>query len=286
MGAGAQGIRWPQELVDGLVDAGRHVIRYDNRDTGQSTCFDFATHPYTLDDLALDAVGVLDGYSIAAAHVVGASMGGMIVQTLMLKHRPRVRSATIIMSSPISGGGGDTTEFAMNDLPGPSEDVMARLMVPSDPGDTPEAQIERRLGVYRLLKGSAEPFDAALQREVTRREVDRARDFSAANNHAVAVARSTPRDRRPLLRSVEVPTLVVHGTEDPILPYAHGVSRAETIPGAELLTLERAGHDLPQVYMSELVARIASLGSRLSSVAPRTLPKRACPLESAVATGR
>ena len=136
---------------------------------------------------------------------------------------------------------------------------MAKLMVPGDVGDTPEAQIEQRLGVYRLLKGSAEPFDAAQQREVTRREVDRARDFSAANNHAVAVARSTPRDRRPLLRSVEVPTLVVHGTEDPILPYAHGVSLAETIPGAELLTLERAGHDLPQVYMNELVARIASL---------------------------
>lgn len=134
---------------------------------------------------------------------------------------------------------------------------MVRLMVPSDPGDTPEAQIEQRLGLYRLLKGSAEPFDAALQREVTRRELDRARNFSAANNHAVAVARSTPRDRRPLLRSVEVPTLVVHDTEDFILPYAHGVSLAETIPGAALLTLERAGHDLPQVYMSELVARIA-----------------------------
>ena len=260
MGAGAQGIRWPQELVDGLVDAGRHVIRYDNRDTGQSTCFDFATHPYTLDDLALDAVGVLDGYSIAAAHVVGASMGGMTVQTLMLKHRPRVRSATIIMSSPISGGGGDTTEFAMNDLPGPSEDVMARLMVPSDPRDTPEAQIERRLGVYRLLKGSAELFDAALQREVTRREVDRARDFSVSRQtttrwqsrgppHAT-VGRSCGRWRcrhswctARKIRSCPTPT----------------VSRVRRPSRAPSCSLSSAGHDLPQVYMSELVARIASL---------------------------
>ena len=259
MGASAQGIRWPNELIDGLVAAGRHVIRYDNRDTGQSTSFDFAAHPYTLDDLALDAVGVLDGYGIDVADVVGASMGGMIVQRLIVNHRDRVRTVTMIMSSPLSGGG-DVPELSADDLPGPREEFMAELLANTVPAETRDGRIEQRIKLFEMLTGSAEPYDSAVQREIATLEVDRARDFPAMNNHPLAIARSTPADRRPQLRSVNVRALVVHGTEDPLLLYEHGVALAETIPGAELLTLEGAGHELPQMYLSELVARIVALG--------------------------
>ncbi len=102
MGASAQGIQWPEPFIEAFVARGFYVIRYDNRDTGQSTCFDFATSPYTLDDLANDAVGVLDAYGVRAAHVAGASMGGMITQTLMIRYPHRLKSATIIMSSPLA----------------------------------------------------------------------------------------------------------------------------------------------------------------------------------------
>lgn len=105
MGATAQGIYWPDDFCQALVEQSRFVIRYDNRDTGQSTCFDFATNPYTLDDLAADAIAVLDAYGIEQADIAGASMGGMITQTLMIQAPERVRSATLIMSSPLSGGG-------------------------------------------------------------------------------------------------------------------------------------------------------------------------------------
>ncbi|HTO56482.1 MAG TPA: alpha/beta hydrolase, partial [Pseudomonadales bacterium] len=104
MGASAQGIQWPEPFIEKFVERKYHVIRYDNRDTGQSTCFDFSENPYTLDDLANDAIGVLDAYDVGSAHLAGASMGGMITQTLMVQQPKRVRSASIIMSSPLAGG--------------------------------------------------------------------------------------------------------------------------------------------------------------------------------------
>ena len=245
MGASSQAIRWPDELIDSLVAAGRYVIRYDNRDVGQSACFDFAAHPYTLDDMALDAVGVLDGYGIESAHIVGPSMAGMITQLLMLNHRPRVRSATIIMSTPLSGGG-DAMDFAADGLPGTPDEFMAKLLANLGPAATREERISQHFKLYELLVGSAEPFDEASQHELATREVDRARDFAKRSNHQLAIARTTPSDRRPMLKSVEVPTLVVHGTEDPIFPLAHGKALADAIPGTELMTMEGAGHEMPR----------------------------------------
>ena len=171
MGASAQGIYWPEHLVQRLVDRGRYVIRYDNRDTGQSTCFDLAADPYTLDDMAADAM-------------------------------------------------------------------------------------------FRRLTGSAEPFNEARQRDIATREVDRAANFEAMNNHALAIGMSSPPDRRPQLAELEVATLVVHGTEDPILPYPHGVALAETIPGATLMTLEGAGHEMPDLYLDEMIDAMVEVSER------------------------
>jgi pimeloyl-ACP methyl ester carboxylesterase len=259
MGATAQGIYWTRDFVDRLTDRGRFVIRYDNRDTGQSSCFDFSRNPYTLDDMALDAVGVLDAYDLATAHVAGASMGGMILQMLALNHRSRIRTATIIMSTPTAGGG-DQPSLSADDLPGPDPEWMERMMaLLLEPTNSREAKVQKRIQNFAALAGSIEPFDKQRQRQIAEQEVDRAVDFDAMNNHAMAVGISQPADRRPLLAGIDVPTLVIHGTEDPILPYSHGVALAETIPGAELLTLDGAGHEMPQCYMDEIVGRMIAL---------------------------
>ncbi len=253
MGATASGIYWHEDFVQRLVERNRYVIRYDNRDTGQSTCFNFDQAPYSLDDMAADAVGVLDAYVIPSAYVAGASMGGMIVQALVLQHRARINSATIIMSSPLSGGG-EQPELSADDLPGPDPDRMARSMANQmNPEETREARIGQRVQLFEMLAGNAEEFDTERQRSIATREVDRANNFDAMNNHALAIGISSPMDRRNGLSQIDVPALVIHGTEDPILPYAHGVSLAETIPGAKLLTLDRAGHEMPDMYVDEIV---------------------------------
>ena len=262
MGASAPGIYWHEDLVRAIVDRGRHVIRYDNRDTGQSTCFEVGAPPYTLDDLAADAVGVLDAHGIESADVAGASMGGMIVQTLALQHRDRIRSATIIMSSPLAGGGAQP-ELGTDDLPGPDPEWMAETFaLMGAPVETREEKIAMRVEMFRRLAGSAEPFNEERQRDIATREVERARDFAAMNNHGIAIGMSSPPDRRPMLAKLDVPTLVVHGTEDPILPYPHGISLAETIPGAELLTLDGAGHEMPDRYLEGMIDAMLEVSAR------------------------
>jgi pimeloyl-ACP methyl ester carboxylesterase len=255
MGASAQGIQWPVPFIDEFVARKYHVIRYDNRDTGQSTCFDFAKNPYTLDDLANDAVGVLDAYDVGSAHVAGASMGGMITQVLMIKQPKRVRSATIIMSSPLSGGGDDGAPvLGAADLEGPDPQWLAELVAlqQSMPTNAPADLIEMRVAMFTKLAGSL-PVDTAGIRDVATREVARATNFAAQANHSLAIGASSPRDRRPLLRKTSIPTLIVHGTEDPILPYPHGKALADAIPGAKLLTFDGMGHDLPLQVWPQLI---------------------------------
>ena len=259
MGASAQGLYWPDGLVQKLVDQGRFVIRYDNRDTGQSTCFDFTESPYTLDELTEDAVGVLDGYGLESAHVAGASMGGMIVQQLAINHRQRLRSATIIMSTPLVTNP-DEPGMGTADLPPPDPAWLAKTLgIIASPAETLEQRIQLRIEVFRQMAGSIEPFNEARQRDIATREVGRALNFEAMNNHTPAIMASSPKDRRPLLAKLDIPALVVHGTEDPILPHAHGVALAETIPGAEMMTLEGAGHEMPDCYLEEMVARMVAM---------------------------
>jgi pimeloyl-ACP methyl ester carboxylesterase len=258
MGASAQGIQWPEPFIARLVDRGFYVIRYDNRDVGQSTCVDFAKQPYTLADMANDAVGLLDAYDIAATHVVGASMGGMIAQTLMIDHADRLRSATLVMTSPLSGIEGAA------DLPGPDPKWLEGFMaIGAAPIDTPEQRIEMRVKLFTHLAGTIPANERAI-REVATREVQRAKHFAAQNNHSLAIAASRPADRRAALAKVRLPTLVIHGTDDPILPYAHGEALAATIPGAKLLTLDGAGHDLPEPTWDRIVDGIAEVTRRVA----------------------
>ena len=263
MGASAQGIQWPVPFIQQFVDRKFHVIRYDNRDTGQSSCFDFAKQPYTLDDLARDAVGVLDAYDVGSAHVAGASMGGMITQVLMIQHPKRVRCASIIMSSPLAGSVDGVPMLSADDLPGPDPKWLGELVALQQamPANTPADLIEMRVAMFTKLAGRL-PVDTAALRDVATREVGRAISFAAQANHSLAIGASSPRDRRPLLRKTSIPTLVIHGTDDPILPYPHGKALADAIPGAKFLTFDGMGHDLPAQVWPDIIREMLAVMQR------------------------
>jgi pimeloyl-ACP methyl ester carboxylesterase len=255
MGAGGQAILWPDELIDALVAGGKHVIRYDNRDVGQTTCCDFAKDPYTVADMAGDAVAVLDAYGVGQADIVGASMGGMIVQTVALNAPDRVRTVTSIMSSPLAGGVmAAIMGTGSSSLPGPEPKVLDLMALNATPPGSDEERIERAVQQWRALAGTMAPFEEDDVRERERRILGRAKDIDAATNHQFAVA-SSP-DRTDDLARITAPTLVVHGTRDPILPYAHGEATANAIPGATLLAIEGMGHELPPPAIPILVDAI------------------------------
>ncbi len=247
MGATASMLRWPDEFCERLAAGGRHVIRYDNRDTGRSTTYEVGTVPYTVEDMADDAIGVLDAYGVDKAHIIGASMGGMITQHVALRHPDRVLTITPIMTTPDPSGiavavaGGDATST----LPAPSEEFMTKMMSSLMLDWTDEdAVVENGVQTWELLAGSAHPFDADAAREITIAEMKRASNYRSNQNHVLAIANTPPWRQR--LPEITAPTLVIHGTEDPILPYPHGVAVAEEIPGAKLLTMQGVGHEIPQ----------------------------------------
>ena len=257
MGASASMLMWPDEFCERLAAAGRYVIRYDNRDTGRSIHYPVGEPEYTVEDMADDAVAVLDAYGIDTAHIVGASMGGMITQQIALRHRDRVRTITPIMSTPDPGAviGTLSGEDATGALPGPTPELLVAALAQAgvDPNDK-QAVIQSRVEFFEVLHGPAHPYDEDLMREIFTREVERDPNFQSTANHQVAIAK-TP-SWRSRLASLDVPTLVIHGTADPILPYEHGVALAKDIPGAELLTMEGVGHELPMEEMDSIVPAI------------------------------
>ncbi|GAA2689198.1 alpha/beta fold hydrolase [Nonomuraea recticatena] len=249
MGTATPGLGWPDELVDTLVTAGRQVIRYDHRDTGRSGRVDFAAHPYSVADLAGDAVAVLDGYGVAAAHVAGASLGGTIGQWLAV-HRPeRVTALTAIMTSPMGADAGPAWARAMagqepdpGDLPPPSSRFLAHLArSAAAPRTTREEHVAANLETWRVLNGEALPFDEEAARRFVEESYDVAADPAAALNHDAA-GRLMTEDRRAPLASIKAPTLVVHGSEDPLLPLPHGEALAAAIPHARLEVVPGMGH--------------------------------------------
>jgi proline iminopeptidase len=258
-GLGLQLTAWPDEFVEGLVELGFYVIRYDNRDVGLSTKFEHAgtpslglawlkslvrwplRPPYTLEDMADDAVGVLSALGVARAHVVGVSMGGMIGQLMAAKYPTRVSSLTSIMSS--SGRRG---------LPGPTPDVKRAMM--RRPGADADAMIDH--GV-QLLQAIGSPTYPTPEKQLRRRVARALRRNSCPGGvvrQILAVAASG--DRTPQLRTIVAPTLVIHGAADPMVPLACGADTAEAIPNARLEVIEGMGHDLPTQLLERLLALI------------------------------
>jgi len=231
MGIGASMLWWEEGFCRLLAEGGRFVIRYDHRDTGRSVTYEPGNPPYTGADLVADAVGVLDAYEIAAAHVVGVSAGGGFAQLLALGFPDRVLSLVLISTSPATPG--------ERHLPSATERFSGFLASAEVDWSDQGSVIEYLVGYERMLAGGARPFDETVWRELVRRDVERARDIVASENHSVIQEGDVPSEP---ISSIAVPTLVIHGTADPMFPLAHGQALAEEIPGASLLTVEGAGH--------------------------------------------
>lgn len=260
MGLGAQLLSWPDGFVAMLVDRGFRVIRFDNRDVGLSTKFDGAAvdfgaaftaavsgrpadAPYLLSDMADDAFGLLDALGIEAAHVVGASMGGMIAQTMAIARPERVRTLTSIMST--------TGDMSVGQ---PSPAAVQFLLQP--PPAEREAYIEHSVEVSRVLHGTVLPFDEGAARARATAGYDRCFNPAGTGRQLVAIFASG--DRTEALRSIDVPTLVVHGDLDPLVAYSGGRATAAAVPDARLVTVSGMGHDLPEAAWPQIVEEIAA----------------------------
>ncbi len=264
MGLGAQLTLWPAELVEALVARGYYVIRYDNRDIGLSQKFTDhgvpnikrvavmrllglrARLPYRLADMAADAVGLLDALGIARAHVVGASMGGMIAQLVAASYPERVLSLTSVMSTT-----------GNRRVPPARREAMAALLDRPPAGATIEDIYPIGIKVSRAIGSPAYPAEEA-------RLKDRiARDF-ARSFHPTGAARQLAAiiddgDRRKRLKAVTAPTLVIHGADDPLVPVEGGRDTAASIPGAQLKVIPGMGHDLPLQLVDEVADAIAGI---------------------------
>lgn len=258
MGLGMQLIAWPPGFVRPLLNAGFRVLRFDNRDVGLSQHFDQlgapnlmwqslklrlglkVRPPYSLQDMAADAIGVLDALGIRRAHVVGVSMGGMVAQRVALAAPDRVLSLTSVMSSSSAPG-----------LPGPQPQVMRALL--SRPVDSSEqAIVEHTVRLFRAIGSPAFPLEEQTVREGVLSAVRRS--FHPAGTLRQMVAVMADRTRADELSRVRQPTLVVHGRDDPLVPYACGVDTARRISGARLVGVAGMGHDLPPGVIEQILA--------------------------------
>lgn len=254
-GAGNSLVSWPEEFCERLSAAGRRVIRYDSRDAGRSTTYEVGAPPYVLRDLVADAVGLLDALGVARAHVVGMSQGAAVGQLLALDHADRVASLTVASSTP----GGPGHEHP--DLPPMAERIQELFAdeAPEPDWSDREAMIEYLVEAERPFAGTSRPFDADAMRIVATLAVDRTADVAAQVTNPFLLDAGEP--WRARLGEIRVPTLVVHGREDPMFPFGHAEAMTREIPGSRLLGMAHTGHEVfPRSTWDEVVTAIVELG--------------------------
>ncbi len=267
MGLGAQLIHWDDAFCEQLTRRGHYVVRFDNRDVGLSQKFDSAgvpdmmkvmtqarageavSAPYTLDDMADDAVGLLDHLDVPAAHVCGASMGGMIVQTMAIRHRQRVRSVTSIMSAT-----------GNPEVPPGTPEAMAALMSPA--GTTLDEVLDRAVAIGKVIGSPAYPRNEADVRARARRAYERSYYPVGVARQMAAVAAGG--NRKPRLQTLSVPALIIHGKADPLVPLEGGLDTHDALKGSELVVIEGMGHDLPEAVWPQVVEPIARLTTQVN----------------------
>jgi len=260
MGLGMQMIAWPDELCGELAAEGFHVVRFDNRDSGRSTFLSarppslarivtrrFSAEQYTLEHMAGDAAGLLAALDLAPAHVVGASLGGMVAQTLAARHPDSVRTLTSIMA---------TTGSRFRGLP---EMGALRVLLQRAP-ERREAFVEHFVRVFELIGSPGFERDTDELREQAGRSYDRGTNPAGTARQLAAVLKSGNRTKQ--VRAIRAPTLVVHGTKDRLARPSGGRATADAIPGAELMLIEGMGHDLPRGVWPRVVAAIGERAQR------------------------
>lgn len=259
MGIAAQLVHWPLGFIQALVTRNLHVVRFDNRDSGRSTHLrnapsadlpaalrgDLSSASYTLSDMAADAVGLLDVLKIDAAHVVGASLGAGIAQTLAIEHSKRVRSLTSMMWT--------TGDMAV----GQAHPETLKSVFGGPPARTREEAVARAVRIFEIVGSPAFPTDPADVAKVAGLAYDRAHDEAAAARQGVATIASG--DRTRLLRTLDVPTLVLHGLADTMCDPSGGRATAAAIPGAELVLIEGMGHNIPRGLWERIADHIAAV---------------------------
>ncbi|MFL5872844.1 MAG: alpha/beta fold hydrolase [Solirubrobacterales bacterium] len=260
MGLATQMIAWPEELCEMLAERGYRVVRFDNRDIGRSTRIDSAgmpgklamlagsgKPPYLLRDMAADAFGLMDHLGIDSAHLVGASMGGMIVQTAAIENQARVRSIVSIMSTTGSRRVGHPSYRTFG------------LMLGKPPRER-EAAIERVIKTFKTIGSPGYPFDEERIREIAGRSFDRGHSPAGIARQLHAITASG--DRTNALRKLKVPALVIHGKNDVLVNPSGGRATAKAIPGARLRLVEGMGHDLPRALWPDFADEIAASAAR------------------------
>ena len=264
MGLGAQMIHWRAEFCEQLADAGHYVVRFDNRDVGLSSKFEAAglpdmaaimgqmaagqpiSAPYSLDDMADDAFGLLDALDIPSAHICGASMGGMIVQAMAIRAPRRVSSLTSIMSST-----------GNRELPPAKPEAMAALMSPA--GTNRSEMLARSITVSKVIGSPGYPADSA---EVETRALEAyERSFYPVGVARQMVAVASHGNRKSALQQLDIPALVIHGQADPLVPVEGGIDTHEALRGSQLMLIEGMGHDLPRQVWPRIVTGITRLTS-------------------------
>lgn len=271
-GTNAQLTKWPLEFCEGLVKHGFRVIRFDNRDIGLSTKFDSLGMPdwaaigkaldektapplpYTLDDMADDAAALLRALKIKKAHVTGASMGGMIAQRLAYNHPENVLSLTSIMA-----GGGDTS-FPLVAKP----DVINTIPPPGEPNDT-AGYIKREMKTMMVLAGPVYPPDSTGMEAFVKQNIRRSYYPEGFYRQGAVAMSGFYTQRSDKLKTIKVPTLVIHGTEDPLVAIEAGRNVAQNIPGAKFEIIQGMGHDLPAAIIDHLVDLIASNAAQVKT---------------------
>jgi pimeloyl-ACP methyl ester carboxylesterase len=260
MGLGMQLIHWDRELCELLAARGFYVIRFDNRDSGRSTHVKAPVPnvmramaglkidaPYLLEDMADDAFGLLDHLGIEAAHVLGASMGGMVAQTMAIRRPERVLSLTSIMSTTGERGAGR-----------PKMRVWSVLMRRAP--RQKDAYVEHFVRVFRMIGSKGFPIDEDRIRRVAAASHERGHSAAGTGRQLAAIMASG--DRTEALRKVRCPTTVIHGRDDPLVPFSGGQATARAIPGARLIAIPGMGHDLPREVWPQVVDAVAETAAR------------------------
>lgn len=258
MGLGTQMLAWPDEMCQALADAGHFVIRYDNRDVGLSTHIDAPVPStrdllmrrkvaYTLSDMASDGVGLIDALELERVHLVGASMGGMISQTVAIEHPHRVESLTLIMTTSGSRRVGQ-----------PTPRIIQR-MAKRPLATSREEAVQQTVDTYRVI-GSPGHIDEDRVRDLAGRAYDRSYDPGGAQRQLAAIMAQP--NRTAALARLDVPSLVVHGLEDPLVSASGGLALAKAIPGARFVGYQGMGHDLPATMAEPIVDEVLDLVAR------------------------